>query len=80
MDEKTYRLFGRLSLLIAAIIFCLIAVFSSRPMKVSIFENVFIEVGPNEVGPPEFYEKIIELEDGRKIYLSDGSCKIREDQ
>lgn len=56
-----------------------VAVIFNRPVKVSVLENVFIEVGGGAEGPPEFYEKAITLEDGRTIYLSDGQCRIKEE-
>lgn len=62
------------------LIVLLVALFLNRPLKVSILENVFIELGENEVGLPEFYEKAVVLEDGRIIYLSNGECKIKEAQ
>jgi len=55
----------------------LAALFLNRPVKVSILENVYIEVGEGVAGPPAFYEKAIVLEDGRTIYIS-GDCEVRE--
>jgi hypothetical protein len=64
--------------LIVVLLLVVIAILFNRPMKVSMTENVFIEVGEGEAGPPEFYRLAIELPDGREIYLSNGSCKIRK--
>jgi hypothetical protein len=55
------------------------AMFMNRSVKLSIMENVFIEVGGEQVGPPEFYEKVIQLKDGRTIYIYEDSCKVGEE-
>ncbi|MCP4897030.1 MAG: hypothetical protein GY906_08650 [bacterium] len=60
-----------------AAVVLLVAVFLNRPVKVSILENVFIEVGDGAEGPPEFYEKAVVLEDGRTVYLSNGGCRVK---
>ena len=68
----------------------LLAVFFNRPVKVSVSDNIFIEMGIEEVnvgvvkepmleGPPESYRATIELSEGKTVYvLMDGSCRVEE--
>ena len=56
----------------------IIAVILNRPMKISVLENVYIEVGAGEAGPPVKYDEIIELPDGRKVYIAGDSCRLEE--
>jgi hypothetical protein len=62
MKDKYW--FALLGLLIV-----LLAVIFNRSVKVSILENVFIEVGGDEMGPPQFFPTAIELPDGRTVYF-----------
>jgi len=63
---------------ILALIAVIVAVSLNRPVKVSVLENVYIEVGSGEAGPPAVYDEVIELPDGRKVYISGDSCRIEE--
>jgi hypothetical protein len=76
--EKIDRFKQYVCVLALALVVLLVALFLNRPVKVSILENVFIEVGEGQAGPPEFYEKAVVLEDGRTVYLSNGGCKVKE--
>lgn len=67
-----------------------LAVLAERPVKVSVSDNAFIEMGIEEVnigvvkepmieGPPESYRATIELSEGKTVYvLMDGSCRVEE--
>ena len=60
----------------ALVLVIFFAVLFNRPVKVSVFENVYIEVGAGEAGPPVYYEEMIDLEDGRKVIIEEDSCRI----
>jgi len=63
--------------IVLALVAIILAVSFNRPVKVSVLENVYIEVGAGEAGPSVVYDEIIELEDGRKVYIAGDSCRIQ---
>ncbi len=62
---------------VLALIAIILAISFNRPVKVSVLENVYIEVGGGEAGPPAKYDKVIELEDGRKVFITGDSCEVK---
>jgi hypothetical protein len=61
-----------------ALIAIILAISFNRPVKVSVLENVYIEVGAGEAGPPVKYDQVIDMEDGRKIFVTGDSCTVKE--
>lgn len=67
----------------------ILAVVFKRPVKVSVSDNIFIELGINEAsigvietapeGPPARYVATFELASGKRVYVNlDGSCRVEE--
>ena len=65
-------------IVIAVLVIAVVAVILNRPVKVSILENVYIEVGEGQAGPPAYYENVFELEDGRTVYVVEDTCRVEE--
>ena len=67
----------------------ILAVVLERPVKVSVSDSIFIEMGINEAnigvianapeGPPAHYVATFELASGKKVFVNlDGSCRVEE--
>ena len=75
MTDEKIRIYQRW-IVILALAVAVAAVILNRPVKVSVLENVYIEVGEGQAGPPAYYENVFRLEDGRTVYVVEDSCRV----
>ena len=65
-------------IILVLLLIAVAAVILNRPVKVSILENVYIEVGEGQAGPPAYYENVFKLKDGRTVYVVEDTCRVEQ--